>query len=136
MANPSIPNGLTPVRPMSAFSTSANQYSVPSSDGTLIGIGDLVKLVGTAQTINDITYPDVARAATGDVFVGAVTGVIPVTRDSTVYREASTQRVLVVCDDPNVLFEVQESAAGTSFTANDIGLNANIVVANASTTTG
>jgi hypothetical protein len=136
MPNPSTPNGLTPVRPMNAFSTSTNQYSVLASDGTLIGIGDLVKLAGTSQTINDATYPDVVRAATGDVFVGAVTSVLPVTRDSTIYREASTQRILVVCDDPNVLFEVQESAAGTALTINDIGLNANIVVASASTVTG
>jgi hypothetical protein len=53
----------------------------------------------------------VARAATGDVMVGVCTGVLPVTRDSTVYRAASTQRVIMVCDDPQVLFEVQESPA-------------------------
>jgi hypothetical protein len=95
-----------------------------------------VKIAGTSQLVGDITYADVARAATGDVIVGVVTSVVPATRDSTVYRAASTLTIVNVCDDPTVLFEVQESAAGTSFTANDIGLNANFVVANASTTTG
>jgi hypothetical protein len=138
MANPSIPNGLVPVRSLTGapYNGAVNLYSVPSGDATLIGIGDLVKIAGTSQVINDVTYPDVARAATGDVFAGVCTGVLPVTRDSTVYREASVQRVIMVADDPNLLFEVQESAAGTAFTANDIGLNANIVVANASTVTG
>jgi hypothetical protein len=70
------------------------------------------------------------------LFVGVVTSVVPATRDSTVYRAASTTTIVNVCDDPQLLFEMQESAAGTAFTANDIGLNANFVVANASTTTG
>lgn len=137
MANPSIPNGAVPVRSLTgSYEGNVNLYSVPSSDATLIGIGDFVKLVGTAQTINDVTYPDVSRAATGDVMVGVCTGVLPVTRDSTVYREASVQRVIMVADDPQLLFEMQESSGGTAFTANDIGLNANFVVASASTTTG
>jgi hypothetical protein len=137
MANPNTPNGAVPVRSLTGpYEGNVNLYSVPSSDATLIGIGDFVKLVGTSQTINDVTYPDVARAATGDVIVGVCTGAIPVTRDSNIYREASTQRIIAVCDDPQMLFEMQESAGGTAFTANDIGLNANFVVAAASTTTG
>jgi hypothetical protein len=137
MANPSIPNGLVPVRTLTGpYMGQTNAYSTAAGDGTLIGIGDPVKLAGTSQLIGDITYADVARAATGDVIVGVMTSVVPATRDSTVYRAASTATVVNVCDDPTVLFEVQESAAGTSLTANDIGLNANFVVASASTTTG
>lgn len=138
MPNPSIPNGLTPVRSLTGapYNGAFNVYSVPAADATLIGIGDLVKVNGTGQTIGDTTYQDVIRAATGDIFVGAVVAVLPATRDSTVYREASTQRLVCVADDPNLLYEVQESAAGTSLTINDIGLNANVLVADASTTTG
>jgi hypothetical protein len=137
MANPSTPNGLVPVRTLTGpYMGQTNAYSTAAGDATLLGIGDLVKLAGTSQLIGDVTYADVTRAATGDVFVGVVTSVVPATRDSTVYRAASTATIVNVCDDPTVLFEVQESAAGTSFTANDIGLNANIVVASASTTTG
>lgn len=138
MANLSNPNGLVPVRTLNGapYNGGFNLYSVPASDGTLLGLGDLVKLAGTAQTVGDTTYPDVIRAATGDVFVGPVVAVIPDTRDSLIYRAASTLRIVAVADDPNLLFEVQESAGGTALTINDIGLNANIVVANASTTTG
>jgi hypothetical protein len=65
-----------------------------------------------------------------------VVGVKPVTADSTPYRVASTQRILYVCDDPNMLFEIQEVSGGTALTADDIGLNANFVVGSGSTTTG
>jgi hypothetical protein len=138
MANPNNANGLVPVRSLigAPYTGATNAYSVPAADGTLIGIGDLVKINGTGQTINDVTYQDVIRAAQGDVFVGVVTSVEPVTRDSTVYREASVQRIVNVADDPNLLFEVQEVSGGTQIAVNDIGLNANILVANASTTTG
>lgn len=137
MANASTPNGAVPVRTLTGpYNGAANAYSTSSSDGTLLGIGDFVKIAGTSQTIGDVTYTDVTRAATGDVIVGVVTSVVPATRDSTVYRTASTATIVNVADDPQLLFEMQESAGGTSLTANDIGLNANFVVANASTTTG
>lgn len=138
MANDNTPKGLVPVRSVNGqpYTGGGNIYSIAAGQGTLLGLGDLVKLAGTGQTINDQSYADVTRAATGDVFVGAVVAVIPATRDSTVYREASTLRLLVVCDDPNMLFEIQEGGGGTAMAINDIGLNGNIVVANADTTTG
>lgn len=137
MANPSNPNGLVPVRSLTGpYMGNTNAYSTAAGDSVLLGIGDPVKLTGSSQLVGDVTYADVARAATGDIMVGVVTSIVPATRDSTVYRAASTLTIVNVADDPQLLFEVQESAAGTAFTANDIGLNANIVVANASTTTG
>lgn len=137
MANPSTPNGAVPVRTLTGpYMGQTNAYSTAAGDSVLLGIGDFVKLAGTSQLVNDVTYADVARAATGDVVVGVVTSCVPATRDSTVYRAASTLTIVNVCDDPTVLYEMQESAAGTALTANDIGLNANFVVANASTVTG
>jgi hypothetical protein len=137
MANTSTPNGAVPVRSLTGpYMGNTNAYSTAAGDGTLLGIGDFVKLAGTSQLIGDVTYPDVTRAATGDVVVGVVTSVVPATRDSTVYRAASTATIVNVADDPQLLFEIQESAGGTALTANDIGLNADFVVASASTTTG
>lgn len=137
MANPDIPNGLVPVRTLTGpYMGNTNAYSTAAGDSVLIGIGDPVKLVGTSQTIGDVVYADVARAATGDVVVGVMTSVIPATRDSTVYRAASTATLVNVADDPTLLWEIQEVSGGTSLTANDIGLNADFVVASASTTTG
>src|SRR5689334_22587025 len=104
MANTSVVNGAVPVRSLvgAPYNGQVHLYSVPAGDSTQILIGDFVKLVGTAQTIGDATYQDVARAATGDVIVGVCTGAIPATRDSTIYREASVQRVITVCDDPHM----------------------------------
>ena len=70
------------------------------------------------------------------MITGVVVGVKPVTDNSLPYRAASTQRVLYVCDDPDVLFEIQEVSGGTALTANDLGLNADFVVGSGSTVTG
>lgn len=138
MANVDSPFGLKPVRYMSGapYSGAVNTYATAAGDATAIFIGDPVVLSGTAQTIDGAVYQDVDQAATGNVIVGVVVGVVPATRDSLVYRAASTQRLLLVADDPNLLFEIQEVSGGTALTANDIGLNADFVVAAGSTTTG
>lgn len=138
MANTSTVFGARPARYQSGapYNGAVNIYSTPTGDATAIMIGDFVKLAGTAQTINGMIYQDIARAATGDVCVGVCVGCEPITRDSTIYREASTQRLLKVADDPALLFEMEEGSSGTAFTANDMGLNANFVVAAGSTTTG
>jgi len=137
MANQPI-GGLTPVRTVSGgpYSGALRSYTIPASDGTAVYIGDLVTGVGTSSTVNGVQYQDVTRSATGDVFQGVVVGVLPDTSTSTIYRAASTLRVVLVCDDPNMLFAVSDGTGGTSLTAADIGLNANIVVAAGSTVTG
>lgn len=138
MANANTPFGLRPVSDMfgNPYNGSVRQYSVPAGDGTAIFIGDPVKLVGTSQFVNGQTFADIAQAATGDVMVGAVVGVLADTRDSLIYRAASTLRVIFVADDPDALFEIQQVSTGTPLTANDIGFNANFVVGSGSTVTG
>lgn len=140
MANPDTPRGLIPVGYVGGgpYNGAARVYTTPVGDGTRIGVGDLVTTagVGTGQTINGVLSIDVIRAATGDVFTGVVVGVLPDVATSTPYRAASTIRRLLVADDPNLLFEIQEVSGGTALTADDIGLNANVVVADCSTTTG
>src|SRR5258708_5953077 len=100
--------GLSPKRYLSGgrYTGSIRQYSVAAGDPTAIFIGDLVKIAGTAQTINDVVMADVIQFATGDVPVGVVVGVASDTRDSLNYRAASTQRVLYVADDPNLEFAI------------------------------
>jgi hypothetical protein len=138
MANVDTPFGLRPVRHISGtpYTGSANVYTTASGDGTAIYVGDPVILSGTAQTINGVTYADVDQAATGDVIVGVVVAVLPDTRDSLIYRAASTVRRLLVADDRDLLFEIQEVSGGTALTTAAIGLNANFVVGTGSTTTG
>lgn len=138
MANADTPFGLKPVRHQSGspYNGAANVYSTATGDATAIYIGDPVKLSGTSQTINGVVYSDVDQAATGDVVMGVVVGVLPETADSLIYRAASTQRRLLVADDPDLIFEIQEVSGGTALAANDIGLNANFVVATGSNDTG
>jgi hypothetical protein len=138
MANNNAPFGLRPVRSLSGqvYTGATRTYSVPAGDGTAIYLGDAVKLVGTSQIINGSSYPDVAQAASGDVIVGVVVAVDPATRDSLTYRAASTQRTLKVADDPNLLFEIQQTNSGTALNANDVGLNANLTVTAGSAITG
>ena len=138
MANANTKFGLRPARDVNGrpYSGSVNLYAVPATDGTALYLGDPVKLAGTGEIVNDSTYADVIRAATGDVILGTVVAVLPDTRDSLIYRAASTLRLLVIADDPNLLFEIQESAGGTALTANDLGLNADFVVGSGSNDTG
>lgn len=139
MANVNSPHGLNPVRYISGapYNGAANVYTTTTGDGTAIGIGDPVLDLGTATTNADGTVTkDVKIAATTDVITGVVVAVLPDTRDSLLYRAASTVRRLLVADDPNILFEIQESTGGTAFTANDLGLNASLSIGSPSTTTG
>lgn len=138
MANVDTPFGFRPVkhRNGASYNGAARRYSVAAGDGTAIYIGDPVKLAGTAQTIDGQVYADVVQGTAAATVVGVVVGVVADTRESLTYRAASTQRILLVADDPDLLFEIQEVSGGTALTANDIGLNANFVVAAGSTTTG
>lgn len=144
MANSDTPFGLKPVRYMSGapYNGAVNAYSTAAGDATAIFVGDPVIISGTAQTIDGVIYQDVDQAATGDVIVGVVVSVDPALgsgangRDSGVHRAASTQRIVYVADDPNLLFEIQEVSGGTALTAAAIGLNADFVVAAGNATTG
>lgn len=138
MANADAPFGLRPVRYISGapYNGAVNVYSTAAGDSTAIFIGDPVIASGTSQTINGSVFKDVDQAATGDVITGVVVGVLASTRDSLTYRAASTVRLLLVADDPNLLFEIQEVSGGTALTANDAGLNANFVVGSGNTSTG
>lgn len=138
MANVDTPFGLRVAGNVhgSPHSGSVRVFSTASGDGTAIFVGDPVTLSGTSQTIGGVIYNDVDQAATGDILAGVVVGVLPDTRESLIYRAASTVRLLLVETDPAAVYEIQEVSGGTPLTANDIGLNANFVVGSGSTVTG
>lgn len=126
MANSDAPRGLSPVRDVSGapYSGSVNRYYVPSSDATAIYIGSLVKPAGSADA--DGIMSVTGNVSTGDAVLGAVVGVEPVTADSKIYREASTERYVFVADDPNALFEVQEDSDGAALAAANVGNTADL----------
>lgn len=139
MANVNAPFGFSPVGSLTGapFTGRVRMYTVPASDGTALYIGSPVVDVGTSTTNADGTIcKDVGLAATTDVLTGVVVAVVPDTAGSALYRVASTLRRLWVADDPNTLFEIQESTGGTAFTANDLGLNCSFAAGTPSTVTG
>lgn len=126
MANPDVPRGLKPVRYQggAAYSGAVNRYYIPATDATAVYIGGLVKMAGSADSRG---YASVSgNITTGDVIVGVVTGFEPSNgagadgRDSTTYRVASTERYVLVADDPNLIFSVQDDASAT-LTAGNVG---------------
>jgi hypothetical protein len=148
MANVDNPKGLVvSMQQLAASYTGAvNEYYIPATDSTAVFIGDAVKLAGSADSRG---RPSVARVATPgtDVIVGVVVGVSPVLpenrtapsgtgRDSLLYREASTEAILLVADDPNLMFEVQEDSVTSTLAATDVGLNANLTTTAGDTNTG
>lgn len=147
MPNVDAPKGLVPIRYLSGapYNGACNAYLVQAADATIIGIGDLVDLDGTSGAAGVVVFgqnmegvPSVTRSAAGGPHQGVVVGFSPDPDNLTrKHRAASTLRIAYVCDDPTVLYEIQEVSGGTALTAAAVGLNANVAtVADANTTTG
>lgn len=152
MANTSKIRGFIPVKHVngSPYNGQANIYYVPSSDGTALFVGDPVKLAADA---NSQGIQQVTKATAGAAVLGVVVGVIntkfdpvagtmsggSVSLDTPVYRPASTGQYVLVCDAPDVVYEVEAvtgSNASYSFAVADVGLNADLATVAGSTTTG
>lgn len=141
MANADASFGLRPVmhKGGAPYNGACNAYYVGSSDGTALFIGDPVAAVGRANDSvisgNDPgTLPAVVKstAGAGNAVTGVIVGVEPTTAESLAYRAASTERLLWVCDDPSVLYEIQ--ATGT-VTGEMIGNNAEVIFTDSGSTT-
>ena len=152
MANTSKIRGFLPVKHVngSPYNGQSNIYYIPASDGTAVFVGDPVKLAAdaNAQGIQQVT-----KATAGAAVLGVVVGVIntkfdpvagnmsagSVSLDTPVYRPASTGQYVLVCDSPDVIYEVEAvtgSNASYSFAVTDVGLNADLSTVAGSTTTG
>lgn len=153
MANTNNPTGLSPIRYKggAAYTGAARPYYKPVGYGTAVFVGDCVVITGTANTaavtapgLGEFaigTLPEINRTTPGDVntdgerITGVVVGFAANPGDlSKVYSPASTECVVLVADDPNLIFEVQCASA---IAATQIGLNAILVdTSSGSTTTG
>ena len=128
-----MPFGLTPIRYKSGapYNGAANLYSVAAGETNNIFIGDPVIISGTGDAAG---VPGVARAAAGERMTGVVVGFAPkdnVAAGSTTainrgYRAASEADYLLVADDYNLLFAVEEDAVGGALATTDIGNNADL----------
>lgn len=144
MANVVRTNGFRPVKYLNGapYNGAVTEYFIPSGDSTAVFVGDLVKLDGTSDPAASggkvKGVRSVIQAAASDAVVGVVVGfaIDPTNLNTPQYRAASTGRYVLIADDPNILFEVQEDADGGTLALASIGLNANFVVGSGSTTTG
>jgi len=138
MANLNVAFGLKPVRRAHGAPANFNvrEYYVPSTDATALFIGDPVILAGSADAT--LTAPTVTRAtaAGGNRITGVVVGFRP--NDAIIaagYRAASTNAYVLVTDDPDQLYEIQDDSVGGNLAAADIGLNADLVAGTGNTPT-
>lgn len=156
MANTSKINGFRPVKHVTGapYNGQANIYAVASSDSTALFVGDVVKLAADGNTagIQYVTAHAAGTAGTGQPALGVVVGIIntkldpvggamsggTISLDTPVYRPASTEQYVLVADSPDLIFEVEATAAGLAyaFAVADIGQNANLYAGAGSTVTG
>lgn len=110
MANTDRPKGAIPIKRMDGGAClQANPYTVDSSNGTAIFVGDFVKAEADGN---------VAPAAAGNELLGACVGVLgDYDNLSRRYLPASTSGTILVQDDPYTIFEVQEDDGGTALTS-------------------
>lgn len=157
MPNVDAPSGFRPVRRISGSPLGAMYKAyIPSSDGTAVFIGDLVKFDGSSGAAGltiageDMEgVPSVVRAAITDFDVlgtdnvNAIAGVVVGFKSDPdnlmlKHRAASTNRIAYICPiDQDIVFEIQEDADTTPIAAASIGLNAQVLQTQAgSPTTG
>lgn len=144
-------NGFRPVKTVlgTPYSGQSEVCFMASGDSTVVMVGDAVQLAGDARAATGV--PTVTRQATatgvpygivvGILFTGMgdVTNVPPVTDLNTpVFRRASTDRYVLVCTDPNVIYEVQIAGAGPAAAAATalVGLNGQFLLTAGNTTSG
>lgn len=149
MANINAPKGFVPVRQLdgSAYNGQHQLFLIPSTDGTAVGIGDVVVISGSSGAaglvVNGMDVEGMAtviRAAsgtTGQNIAGVVVGFLPdPTNLMLKHRLALTNRVAMVCTNPTTVYEVQEDAVTTPLAAADIGQNISFNVSSVNATTG
>lgn len=140
MANLNTPRGFEPAMRSDGSSYTGmgrTYYKDAAVANTIISVGDPVIRVTASSDPNG--NPSIVRATTGGAITGVVTGVIPdPTRiNQSEYLSASQSGYVIVEDDPDVIWEVQETGTGTALAITDIGLHINSVTAvNGSTLTG
>ena len=137
MPNVNAASGLSPVRHMSGapYNGQTNLYCILAANTNAFAIGDPVISGGSAEATGKVPNITIAAAT------GAIRGVIMSLADTypgnsktgnpnSIVRPAAAQSgdwYALVCDDPSVIYEIQEIGTGTPFTVAEIGLNANLV---------
>ncbi len=151
MANADTPFGFRPIRHRNGapYNGAANPYFIPSTySGGNMFIGDAVLITGTSNTaavavpgggsfgIGTLPEINIAAAGPGVRISGVIVGfAADPTALENQYRLDDTERVAFVCDDPDIVFEIQCDSA-TAPAATNVGAAFNLLLGTGSTTTG
>lgn len=139
MPNVSKPMGLSPVGYLNGapWNSQGRTYAIAASNVNAFAIGDPLVLAGGA-TADGVPLVTLATAGTGNAIVGVLLGdgglyqggafVDPSNLDNATIPATKTRVYYVmVADDPNTVFEVQEGGAGAAITAANGTRNFNLL---------
>lgn len=145
MANSNTPRGLIPYRRTTGepYNGAANIYFVPAGVSSAIFVGDPVTYLSNSADAVGIPAVTLATAGSSNYILGAMVGIvaggepqIAITRDLPVYHQAATGGYILVADDPDLLFFVQEDSAGGAMVGGAGNRNVNLAAGAGSTVTG
>lgn len=134
--------GFRPVKHLngSPFNGQVNRYMISASDSQATNVGDLVQLSDNNALVDTAgfgVYPAVERIGSGTAvpIVGAIVGfeVDYSNLNTGNYRAASTRRIALVADAPDLIFAAPQDAVGGVVAAASVGLNAAINLGSAGT---
>ena len=132
MENADTPRGF---RQLKQNTQKCNRY-YKGTDAGIIGVGDPV--IRQADSADPEGYSEIVRATTGAAITGIVVAIEPTRSDLTQRHLASADTgYVLVDDDPNSRFVVQDNGGATGLVVEDIGEHVDSVAAiDADTTTG
>lgn len=136
MANTDNPFGLRPKRLLdgSPYDGKVEAFVIPASDATDTFIGDPIMVLAGANA-DGIPY---CKKATAGVKLAGVLTSIDFDRDdlNKRYRIGGEERIVYVCTDPNVIYEVQEDSAVSTLAAADVWKFADLTAVAGNTANG
>ena len=139
----SVLKGFRPVKHMngSPYNGQLNRYMISASDSQATNVGDFVQLSDNDALVDTVgfgVYPAVERIGSGTAvpIVGVIVGFEPdYTKLNTGNsRAASTRRVALVADSPDLIFAGFQDGTGGVVAAASVGLNVAINLGTAAST--
>ena len=128
----SVLAGFRPVKHMTGanWNGQVNRYMISASDTQVTNVGDFVQLSDNDALVDPVgfgVYPAVERIGSGTAvpIVGVIVGFEPdySNLNSGAVRPASTRRIALVADSPDLLFAGPQDGVGGVVAAASVGLN-------------
>ena len=141
MANTSRISGLAPVSYLngSPWNGQARNYYIPSTDTVAYAIGDPVDIGGSSDGngVASVVKATAGNNSGANRILGAIVGVLGTAYGSAAAGIANPNTIVIpatktqnyyvlVADDPNIIFEIQEGGTGTALAATEVGLNCDL----------